>query len=143
MMEYNPTVLWVVALALADGEGRYLLQKRPPGRAHAGLWEFPGGKVEPAETPESALVREIKEELDITVQPETLRPVGFASGAGSGTRSLVILLYTTARWGGVLRAAEGQELGWYAPCAMADLPMLPLDYPLGRELLRFVENENR
>lgn len=119
----------VVAAALVDGEGRVLLQRRPEGKQMAGLWEFPGGKIEPGESPEAALVRELAEELDITVAQADLTPITFASAALGG-RHLLLLLYRAERWTGTPRAVEAPELAWVAPADMARLPMPPADVPL-------------
>jgi 8-oxo-dGTP diphosphatase len=119
----------VVAAALVDGEGRVLLQRRPPGKQMADLWEFPGGKIEPGETPEAALVRELAEELAITVDPATFTPLTFAS-ANLGERHLLLLLYVVRRWHGEPQALEASALAWVRPAAMRDLPMPPADVPL-------------
>lgn len=124
----------VVAAALIDGEGRVLLQQRPAGKQMAGLWEFPGGKVEPGEAPDEALVRELAEELGITVDPAALAPVTFASAA-SGDRHLLLLLYRAARWTGEPEALEASALAWVRPGEMAALPMPPADVPLVDALL--------
>ena len=123
------TLMPVVAAALIDGEGRVLLQQRPPGKAMAGLWEFPGGKVERGETPEQALVRELAEELAITVDPATVVPLTFAS-APAGERHLLLLLYRVTAWRGEPRPLAATALRWVAPAAMATLPMPPADRPL-------------
>lgn len=119
----------VVAAALLDDSGRVLLQQRPPGKAMAGSWEFPGGKVEPGETPEAALVRELREELAIKVDPGSLRPACFAS-APLGGRHLLLLLYVAERWDGEPRAMEATALRWATPAEMRELPMPPADEPL-------------
>jgi 8-oxo-dGTP diphosphatase len=122
----------VVAAALLDGEGRILLQRRPPGRAMAGLWEFPGGKVEPGERPEAALVRELAEELGIEVDGKALAPAAFASAdspEGTGGHML-LLLYLCRDWSGEPRALDAAALAWVRPADMAALPMPPADEPL-------------
>jgi 8-oxo-dGTP diphosphatase len=119
----------VVAAALADGEGRVLLQQRAPGRAMAGLWEFPGGKVDAGELPEAALVRELHEELGIAVSGDDLAPAGFAS-APLGERHLLLLLYLCRRWEGQPRPLDASALRWEAPAAMRTLAMPPADAPL-------------
>lgn len=119
----------VVAAALVRADGRVLLQRRPPGKAMAGLWEFPGGKVEAGETPEQALARELREELGILVHPDVMRPTCFAS-APLGDRHLVLLLYVVNRWTGVPQAMEATELTWIGVDGMRDLPMPPADEPL-------------
>jgi len=128
MQEY-PTPVLVVAVALVAADGRVCLQQRPPGKTHAGLWEFPGGKVEPGESPEAALVREIAEELGIALDPAALAPCGFAAN-----ERLVILLYACERWTGVPEALEGGALAWYAPGEIGWLAMPPLDYPLAAQI---------
>ncbi len=127
-MKKNPTMV-VVAAALLGTDARVLLQKRAPGRSMAGLWEFPGGKVEEGETPEIALVRELKEELGIELTPEALSPACFAS-AEVGDRHLVLLLYLCRSWDGVPRALDAEQLAWVSLEAMHDLPMPPADEPL-------------
>jgi 8-oxo-dGTP diphosphatase len=119
----------VVAAALADGQGRVLLQRRSPGRAMAGLWEFPGGKVEPDERPEAALVRELAEELGIEVDVDSLSPAAFASADNEG-RHMLLLLYLCREWAGEPRPLDAAELAWVLPADMADLPMPPADEPL-------------
>ena len=127
-MENNPTMM-VVAAALADSEGRVLLQQRPSGRSMAGLWEFPGGKVEPHEVPESALVRELEEELGITVDAADLVPAAFAS-APVGDRHMILLLYICRRWRGEPRPLHATALKWARTAEMPALPMPPADIPL-------------
>lgn len=127
-------MLLVVAAALIDGEGRVLLQQRPPGKPMAGLWEFPGGKIEPGESPEAALARELHEELGITLSVEDLRPIAFASEPLAG-RHLLLLLYTIRRWEGAPQAHHATELRWVTPAAMRDLPMPPADVPLVEALV--------
>ncbi len=128
-------LLPVVAAALIDGEGRVLLQRRPAGKQLAGLWEFPGGKLEPGESPEAALVRELTEELAIAVDPAVPAPLAFAS-APLGDRHLVLLLYTIAAWTGEPQPLEASEIAWVRPSAMATLPMPPADVPLVAALVR-------
>lgn len=127
-------MLLVVAAALIDGEGRVLLQQRPPGKPMAGLWEFPGGKIEPGESPEAALARELHEELGITLSVEDLRPIAFASDPLAG-RHLLLLLYTIRCWEGEPEAHHATELRWVPPAAMRDLPMPPADVPLVEALV--------
>jgi 8-oxo-dGTP diphosphatase len=119
----------VVAAALVDGEGRVLLQRRAAGRAMAGLWEFPGGKVEPDERPEAALARELKEELGIEVDLGALSPAAFAS-ADNGGRHMLLLLYLCRQWRGEPRALDAAELAWVRTAEMAQLAMPPADEPL-------------
>ncbi|VWX58513.1 8-oxo-dGTP diphosphatase MutT [Sphingorhabdus sp. 109] len=132
-MEKIPTYLFVVAAALVDQNGRILVQKRPEGKPMAGLWEFPGGKVEQGETPETALVRELNEELDIDVKEADLESVAFASEA-LGDRHLVLLLYISQKWSGNVRNAESQDVQWLEIDAIKQLPMPPADGPLVQKL---------
>jgi 8-oxo-dGTP diphosphatase len=132
-MEKNPTMLFVVAAALTNQDGEILLQKRPEGRQMAGLWEFPGGKVDVGESPESALVRELQEELGIDVLAENLVPITFASEP-LGDRNLLLLLYRCATWLGEPVALDSPELRWLLPADMDSLPMPPADVPLVRAL---------
>lgn len=127
----------VVAAALRDSEGRFLLQKRPAGKRHAGLWEFPGGKVEAGETPRQALVRELNEELTIrgAVSDATLVAEAQAE-AGEGEPAIVITLYTIADWEGHPHPEPGAELGWFTPDEAAELPLPPLDRSLLAQLRR-------
>lgn len=127
MRRFSP--LLVVAAALVDADGRVLLQKRPPGGSMAGLWEFPGGKVEPDETPEAALVRELEEELGIRTHASCLAPATFASEA-LGERHLLLLLYVCRKWEGVPDARHATALKWMRPAQMYALDMPPADLPL-------------
>ncbi len=122
-------ILTVVAAALLDSDGRVLVQQRPPGTSMAGLWEFPGGKVEPGELPEAALCRELEEELGIGVDPAHLAPATFASEP-LGERHLLLLLYTLRNWSGVPVARHATALRWVAPLDLHDLDMPPADAPL-------------
>ena len=130
-----PTLL-VAAVALLDADGRVLLAQRPAGKALAGMWEFPGGKVEAGETPESALVRELNEELGIDITESCLAPLTFASHiylageAGEHAFHLLMPLYVCRVWKGRVQALEGQELKWLRPLDMRELPMPPADEPL-------------
>lgn len=128
-MEKNPTMLFVVAAALTNQVGEILLQRRPDGKQMAGLWEFPGGKVETGESPESALIRELKEELGITVEAHDLVPMTFASEPLEH-RNLLLLLYRCRRWRGEPAPLESPELRWLRPIDMHELPMPPADRPL-------------
>jgi len=119
----------VVAAALADEAGRVLLQQRAPGRAMAGLWEFPGGKVDAGELPEAALVRELDEELGIAVAAADLVPAAFAS-APLGDRHMLLLLYLCRHWQGEPRPLDASGLRWEAPAAMRAIAMPPADAPL-------------
>ena len=134
-MENSPTSTLVVAAAVLDGKGRALMHRRPPGSHHAGLWEFPGGKVEAGETPEQALCREMAEEASLVLDPASLAPAGFASGEGAGHR-LVILLYTCTRWTREPDPLEGGELDWFTPAKAQGLDLSPLDRSLLAGLLR-------
>lgn len=119
----------VVAVALIDGDGRVLLQRRPEGKPMAGLWEFPGGKVEPAETPEAALIRELDEELGISTHASCLAPATFAS-APVGDRHMLLMLYVCRKWDGVPEARHATALQWVRPAQMFALPMPPADLPM-------------
>jgi 8-oxo-dGTP diphosphatase len=121
-------LLIVVAAALTDDEGRVLMQRRPAGKMHGGLWEFPGGKIESGESPEAALVRELAEELAIVVEPGDLTPRAFAT-APAGER-ILLLLYNCSRWQGEVQAIEADALIWRRPADLLDLPMPPADLPL-------------
>ncbi len=134
-MEKNPTMLFVVAAALTNENDEILLQKRPEGRSMAGLWEFPGGKVEPFESPESALVRELKEELGVTVEGKNLTPVTFASEA-LGDKHLVLLLYACRIWSGDPLPLESPEIAWVSLNNMRKLDMPPADAPFIDALAR-------
>ena len=125
----------VAAAAMVNGEGRVLLQRRPPGGGMAGLWEFPGGKIEPGETPEAALVRELREELGIALDAAALQPLHFAS-APLGRRHLLLLLYRCRTWTGTPRALHATELAWCAPDALDIYDMPPADVPLVAALRR-------
>lgn len=121
--------LWVVAAALVDPQGRVLVQQRPAGKSLAGLWEFPGGKIEPGETPENALVRELGEELRISVEADDLVAATFVSEP-LADRHLVMMLYICRRWQGVPEAREAAAIAWHLPAALHALPMPPADKPL-------------
>ena len=122
-------ILLVAACALIDADGRVLLAKRPQGRPMAGLWEFPGGKVEPGETPEAALIRELEEELAIRVAPSCLAPFTFASH-GYPAFHLLMPLYLCRSWDGEISAQQGQELAWVRASRLAEYAMPPADDPL-------------
>ncbi len=122
-------ILLVAACALIDGDGRVLLARRPEGKPLAGLWEFPGGKVHAGETPEAALIRELKEELAIDVAESCLAPFAFASH-GYEKFHLLMPLYLCRRWSGAVTAVEGQALAWVRPQKLADYAMPPADKPL-------------
>lgn len=122
-------LLLVTAAALIDVDGRVLVQRRPEGAAMAGLWEFPGGKVEQGETPEAALVRELSEELGIDVETACLAPAAFASEPLDG-RHLLLLLYVCRKWGGTPAALQASALRWMRPLELHRLDMPPADKPL-------------
>jgi len=122
------TVL-VVAVALIDVDGRVLIARRPQGKQLGGLWEFPGGKVEPGERPEAALIRELREELGIEVAESCLAPFVFTSH-GYDSFHLLMPLYLCRRWSGTVQAREHSALKWVKPASLADYPMPPADEPL-------------
>ena len=124
----KPIVL-VAAVALVDADGRVLLAQRPAGRAMAGLWEFPGGKVEADERPEQTLIRELREELGIAVTEACIAPLTFASH-GYPDFHLLMPLYVCRRWEGIVTPLEGQQLKWVKPNKLRDYPMPPADLPL-------------
>jgi 8-oxo-dGTP diphosphatase len=132
----KPIVL-VAAAALVDADGRVLIAQRPEGKQLAGLWEFPGGKVEPGEPPEEALIRELKEELDIDVAKACLAPFVFASHSYE-TFHLLMPLWLCRRWSGTVLAREHQALAWVKPARMGDYPMPPADEPLVAYLRDFL-----
>ena len=125
----NQTVVLVAAAALIDVDGRVLLARRPPGKPLAGLWEFPGGKVQPGETPEAALIRELHEELGLDTQASCLAPLAFASH-GYADFHLLMPLYACRVWRGLPQPREGQELAWVTKQALDRYPMPPADVPL-------------
>ena len=124
-----PELVLVVACALVDADGRVLVARRPEGRRMAGLWEFPGGKLEPGETPEVCLVRELREELGIDTEASCLAPFTFASHAYPDFH-LLMPLYVCRVWRGLPQPREGQELRWLAPAELERLAMPPADRPL-------------
>ncbi len=136
-MEKNPTMLFVVAAALVNQANEILIQKRPKGKAMAGLWEFPGGKVEAGESPVSALIRELKEELGIHVDPKKLTPVTFASEA-LDDKYLLLLLYMGREWQGQPRAIESLEMEWVTLSDMRRRAMPPADRPFIDHLERII-----
>ena len=123
------TVLLVSAVALVDADGRVLLARRPPGKVMAGLWEFPGGKLAPGETPEAALIRELREELAVDTEESCLAPLTFASHSYADFH-LLMPLFVCRTWQGVPQPREGQDLAWVPPRALRDYPMPPADLPL-------------
>ncbi|AJD42987.1 8-oxo-dGTP diphosphatase MutT [Rhizobium mongolense] len=129
MSETGKNILLVAACALIDSDGRILLAQRPEGKSLAGLWEFPGGKVEPGETPEETLVRELEEELGVKTKVACLAPLTFASHSYD-TFHLLMPLYVCRRYEGIPQGREGQALKWVKPMALRDYPMPPADEPL-------------
>lgn len=128
LLAAKPVVL-VVAVALVDTDGRVLLTQRPEGKKLAGMWEFPGGKVEANETPEAALIRELHEELHLDISAACLAPFAFASHAYEDFH-LLMPLYVCRRWAGQPQPREGQAMKWVRPVKMGELPMPPADIPL-------------
>jgi 8-oxo-dGTP diphosphatase len=124
----------VAACALIDASGRVLLAERPAGKTMAGLWEFPGGKVEAGERPEETLIREMKEELGIVIREPCLAPLTFASHAYPDFH-LLMPLYVCRRWEGIVQAQEGQRLAWVRPNKLRDYKMPPADEPLVAHLM--------
>jgi 8-oxo-dGTP diphosphatase len=127
----------VVAAALIDRDGHVLMQQRRADRQHGGLWEFPGGKVEPHETAIAALIREIDEELALQLKVEDLV---WLARAGSPAEGLVISLYTSFNWRGEPQCLDAAAIGWFAPGELAALPMPPLDCPLAEALKAMLES---
>lgn len=122
-------IVLVSAVALVDPDGRVLLAQRPEGKSLAGLWEFPGGKVEAGETPEAALIRELHEELGIETWSSCLAPLTFASHSYDAFH-LLMPLFICRKWNGTVRGREGQALAWVRPERLRDYPMPPADLPL-------------
>ena len=127
--EADRPIVLVAAVALVDRDGRVLIARRPEGKPMAGLWEFPGGKVDDGETPEAALIRELDEELGIHVPARCLAPLTFASH-GYEAFHLLMPLYVCRNWDGIVTAREGQELKWVRPMRLCDYDMPPADKPL-------------
>ena len=125
----KPKLVLVVACALVDADGRVLIAQRPEGKTLAGLWEFPGGKMEAGERPEETLIRELAEELGVAVEEPCLAPLTFASHAYE-TFHLLMPLYVCRRWTGIVTGREGQTTRWVRPQALRDYPMPPADEPL-------------
>lgn len=123
------SIVLVSAVALIDRDGRVLLAQRPAGKSMAGLWEFPGGKIEPDETPEAALVRELSEELDIETWDSCLAPLTFASHSYDDFH-LLMPLFACRKWDGIVKPKEGQNLKWVEAKALKDYPMPAADIPL-------------
>ena len=122
-------IVLVAAVALIDADGRVLLAQRPEGKSMAGLWEFPGGKVEEGETPEACLIRELQEELGIDTWESCLAPLTFASHSYEDFH-LLMPLFACRKWEGIVQGREGQQLAWVRPNQMRDYPMPPADLPL-------------
>lgn len=122
-------IILVAACALVDVDGRVLIARRPEGKPMAGLWEFPGGKVEAGERPEAALIRELREELSIDVTEACLAPLSFASHAYEDFH-LLMPLFICRRWKGDIRPTEAPEVKWVRPVRLRDFPMPPADLPL-------------
>ncbi len=133
-MQDDAKLLLVVAAALVDADNRVLLAQRPEGRRMAGLWEFPGGKVKPGESPEAALIRELREELGIEVKAPCLAPLTFASHDYRDFH-LLMPLYVCRKWQGLVRPLEGQKLAWVEKGRLREFPMPPADEPLVAHLL--------
>ena len=125
----NRQLLLVAAVALVDADGRILIAQRRAGKSMAGLWEFPGGKVDPGETPEQALVRELHEELGIETATSCLAPIAFASH-GYEKFHLLMPVFACRKWKGLPHPREGQTLKWVAPIDLSRYPMPPADLPL-------------
>jgi len=136
MVSERKAPVLVVAAALLDSAGRVCLQQRLHGKQHGGLWEFPGGKVEPGEHPDRALCREIAEELGVGLDPADLVACGFAA-----SQAAVILLYLVRRWSGTVTGLESAAVAWIAPDRIANHAMPPLDYPLAEQLLRHLSTD--
>lgn len=134
MLAPRKDILLVSACALLDTDGRVLIAKRPEGKALAGLWEFPGGKVEAGETPEAALVRELREELGIEPCERCLQPFAFASQPLEDGRHLLMPLYVCRKWDGFPDPREGQQIAWVAANELSSYPMPEADKPLAAEL---------
>lgn len=139
-MQEKPTAIPVVAVALVDANGRALLQRRPLGKRHGGLWEFPGGKVEPEESRRAALAREIREELGIEIDPEHLIEAAEVDLRGTDPEGdpHVLFLYIATDWSGVPIPEEGAKIGWFTPEQARALEVPPLDRPLVDDLDRLI-----
>lgn len=129
-----PGLLLVAACALVDADGRVLVARRPEGKPHAGRWEFPGGKIEAGESPEQALIRELREELGVEPCEQCLQPFAFASEILEDGRPMLMPLFICRRWDGFVDPREGQEIRWLRPDKLAGVDLLPADRPLAAEL---------
>ncbi|MFP4518624.1 MAG: (deoxy)nucleoside triphosphate pyrophosphohydrolase [Oceanicaulis sp.] len=127
-------LLLVAACALVDPDGRVLVARRPEGKELAGQWEFPGGKIEPGESPEQALIRELREELGVEPCEQCLQPFAFASHAFEDGRHMLMPLFVCRRWDGFVDPKEGQEIRWVRPDTLMQIDLLPADRPLAAEL---------
>lgn len=134
MAQHGERLLLVAACALIDPDGRVLIARRPQGKAHAGLWEFPGGKIEAGESPEQALIRELREELGVEPCEQCLQPFAFASQPVEDGRHMLMPLFVCRRWDGFVDPKEGQEIQWVRPDKLATYDLLPADRPLAAEL---------
>lgn len=134
MHDLNTQLLLVAACALIDTDGRILVSQRPPGKAYEGQWEFPGGKVEAGESPEIALIRELREELGVEPCERCLDPFAFASTPLEEGRHLLMPLFVCRRWDGFVDPKEGQEIKWLLPDQLSQMDLLPADRPLAAAL---------
>jgi 8-oxo-dGTP diphosphatase len=136
--------MWVAAVALVNGVSQVLVQRRPAGSQHAHLWEFPGGKLEAGETPAQAAVRELHEELAVSIRPIDLRPVCFACSMteiSREDRSPVLLLFACHHWEGEPRPLADTQLAWCEPRELKQWAMPPLDYPLAHALAKMIDED--
>ena len=127
-------ILLVAAAALIDADGRVLLARAQAGKPHGGSWEFPGGKLGPGESPEEALIRELREEIGVETEASCLAPLGFASEARTSGPHLVLLVYACRKWRGTARGVEGQELTWVAPGRLLEMELASADRPVAAQL---------
>ena len=128
------SLLLVAACALIDPDGRVLIARRPEGKAHAGAWEFPGGKIERGETPEQALIRELREELGVEPCEQCLQPFAFVSHPLDAAHHMLMPLFVCRRWDGFVDPKEDQEIAWVRPDKLAGYALLDADKPLAAEL---------